>query len=75
MALDMKVSDLIKTKPEPTVGGTKPVEIGDGMAPDNRDIQKLIFYYSKCAKISYTKVSAKLAQANSADTDQTAPLV
>ena len=30
--------------------------------------------YSKCPKISYTKVANKLAYANSADPDQTAPL-
>ena len=31
------------------------------------------WYYSKCPKISYTKVSNKMAYANSADQDQTAP--
>ena len=30
-------------------------------------------YYGKCPKISYTKVSDKMAYANSADPDQTAP--
>ena len=35
-------------------------------------IKQLIFY-GKCAKISYTKVSDKMAYANSADPDQTAP--
>ena len=29
--------------------------------------------YGKCAKISYTKVSDKIAYANSVDSDQTAP--
>ena len=29
--------------------------------------------YSKCPKILYTKVSDKMAYANSADPDQTAP--
>ena len=29
--------------------------------------------YSKCPKIPYTKVSDKMAYANSADPDQTAP--
>ena len=29
--------------------------------------------YGKCPKISYTKVSDKMAYANSADPDQTAP--
>ena len=29
-------------------------------------------YYSKCPKISYTKVSDKMAYANSVDPDQTA---
>ena len=29
--------------------------------------------YGKCPKISYTKVSDKIANANSADPDQTAP--
>ena len=36
-------------------------------------LHKNIFYgYSKCPKISYTKVSDKMAYANCADTDQTA---
>ena len=30
-------------------------------------------YYGKCPKISYTKVSDKMAYANSADPDQIAP--
>ena len=30
--------------------------------------------YSKCPKISYTKVSDKIAYANSADPDHTAPV-
>ena len=30
-------------------------------------------HYGKCPKISYTKVSDKMAYANSADPDQTAP--
>ena len=30
-------------------------------------------YYGKCPKISYNKVSDKIAYANSADPDQTAP--
>ena len=29
--------------------------------------------YSKCPKISYTKMADKMAHANSADPDQTAP--
>ena len=33
----------------------------------------LIFGYGKCPKISYTKVSDKMALANNADPDQTAP--
>ena len=33
----------------------------------------LIFACSKCPKISYTEVSDKMAYANSADPDQTAP--
>ena len=34
----------------------------------------LTYYsYGKCPKISYTKVSDRMAFANSADTDQTAP--
>ena len=31
------------------------------------------YQYSKCPKISYTKVSNKMEYANSADPDQTAP--
>ena len=33
----------------------------------------LLLIYSKCPKILYTKTSDKMAQANSADPDQTAP--
>ena len=33
----------------------------------------LPFIYNKCPKISYTKMSDKMASANSVDPDQTAP--
>ena len=32
-----------------------------------------MLWYGKCPKISYTKVANKMAYANSADPDQTAP--
>ena len=33
----------------------------------------MVYMYSKCPKISNTKVSDKMTYANSADPDQTAP--
>ena len=38
------------------------------------DIQIFMGKYDKCPKTSYTKVSDKMANANSADPDQTAPV-
>ena len=32
-----------------------------------------LLHYSKCPKISYTKISDKIAYANNVDPDQTAP--
>ena len=38
-----------------------------------KDSEKENQYYSKCPKILYTKVSDKIAYANNANPDQTAP--
>ena len=47
---------------------TRPYILFCLVAPDT-----IYFFYGKCPKISYTKVFDKIAYANGADPDQTAP--